>query len=73
MGALSLWFFSFAGPRDCAFYPGRIRVVARGVDPILSRIFTRRFLATCGHDGQTSSSSRPANRLFFHLVSPDKY
>ena len=73
MGALPLRLFPFPGLRDCAFSPDRVRVAARGVDPVLSRIVTGRVLATFGNDRQNSASIGPARRPLVRFVSANQY
>src|SRR5262249_52340138 len=69
MGALSLWLFFVPGLRDCAFHPDRFRVVARSVDPVLSRLVTRHVLAPVEDGMQNSDSSGSARRPVVCFVS----
>jgi hypothetical protein len=73
MGALPLRLFSFPGLRDCGFPLDRVRIAPRSVDPVLSRIVTRRVLAPVGDDIQNSDSSGPARRPVVRFVSPNQY
>ena len=73
MGALSLRLFPFSRLRNCSLPSDRVRVAAGGVDPILSRIVTRRVLASIGDNRQNSASSSPAHYSVVRLVSPNQY
>ena len=50
----------------------RVRVAARGVDPVSSRIVTRRVLAAFGYDMQTPCPSGAARRPLVRFVSPNQ-
>ena len=68
-----VWIFSFAGFRDRALSPDRIRIAARGADPVSSRIVTRRVLALRWGRHANSSFKPRHSSSFVSFVSPNQY